>query len=384
MTRKVLYVSGSRADYGPARNTLRAIAADGRFLLEVLATAMHLDARHGFTVDEIVADGFSVATRVPALPDNDQLASMAAAIGVGLSGMSAEFARLRPDIVLLLGDRSEQLAAAVAAAVQNIPIAHLCGGSLSGSIDDSFRHAITKFAHCHLAAADEHADRIVRMGEAPESVHVVGVPGADLGLDVTHTAEEVRRLYGLAPGDRYLLVIQHPVTHSQADARAQISATLDAVVDIGMPALLANPNNDPGGRAIQEEMNAYAGRHRQLRILPPPKSRGLFASVMAHSAALVGNSSSSVAEAMSVALPVVNIGDRQRGREQHACWISVGHDRATIAAGIRRALTDVDYHRALRALSQTLVDRDHAAKVCSALAGLDLGIARRPKAFFLQ
>ena len=379
--RHVLYISGSRADYGPARHMLRAIQAHEELSLSVLVTGMHLDPAHGRSVQEVVSDGFHIAAEVKSHVTDDSLAGMAQTIGHGLSVMSREIERIRPDIVLVLGDRGEQLAAAIAAAVQNITIAHLCGGSLSGSIDDSFRHAITKFAHFHFPASEEHAARIRQMGEDPQAVRVVGMPGGDLRPDVTLSATEVRTQYGMPQNEPYLLVIQHSVTHSHADIEAQITETLEAVAQLDHATLLANPNNDSGGRVIMKLMRDYAKKYEHLIVLPPPNSRELFASIMAHCAVLIGNSSSAVSEAMSIPVPVVNVGERQRGREHLACWISVDYDRDEIQEAIRTALGDNEYNKALAIFASPLVRRNHAEDIAHALANLDLDRARQPKNF---
>ena len=337
--RRVLYISGSRADYGPARRLLLALQDQPDFSLSVLACGMHLDPIHGETWREIEADGLPIAERVHGRMSGDSLAAMSASVGLYLHGMSQAIARLSPDIVLVLGDRGEQLAGAMAAAFQNIVVAHLGGGSISGSIDDSVRHAITKFAHYHLAACEEHAQRIIQMGEEPARVHVVGFPGADLREEITASREGVCAKYRLPPDRPYLLVIQHAVTQQQEEAGPQIVETLEGVVASGYPVLLANPNDDAGGRTILGVMQAFADRHPQLRPLPPPRSREWFASVMAHAGALIGNSSSAVAEAMSVGLPVVNIGSRQQGRLRTANIIDVGYPQSEIIKGIQQAVS---------------------------------------------
>ena len=336
--RQVLYISGSRADYGPARRVLQAIQADPKLALSILVTGMHLDPVHGETWHEIAADGFTIAECVHGRVTGDSLTAMAASVGLYLYGMSQAIARIRPDIVLVLGDRGEQLAGAMAGAFLNIVVVHLCGGSISGSIDDSVRHAITKFAHYHLPAFEEHARCISQMGEDPATVRVVGLPGGDIRPDVTISRDEICTELGLPPDRPYLLVIQHSVTHSQAEASQQIAETLEAVVALGYPTLLANPNDDAGGRAILAKMREYAERYAYLHILPPQCSRERFASIMAHAGALVGNSSAGIVEAMSVGLPVVNIGDRQRGREYLAYLLNIGYDRAQIRQAVETAL----------------------------------------------
>jgi GDP/UDP-N,N'-diacetylbacillosamine 2-epimerase (hydrolysing) len=380
--RRVLYLSGSRADYGPARRVLQAIKASDDLELGVLVTGMHLDPVHGSTWEEISADGFSIAERVEGRVKGDSLATMAASVGLYLHEMSLALERLRPDILLVLGDRGEQLAGAMAAAFQNITVVHLCGGSLSGSIDDSVRHAITKFAHYHLPAFEEHARRIIQMGEMPERVRAVGLPGGDIRPDVTHTREEICLDYGLPTDEPYLLVVQHAVTQSQGEAEAQIIETLEAVVASGYHALLANPNDDAGGRAILSRMQEYARQHARLHILPPPRNRERYASVMAHAAAQIGNSSSGIVEAMSVSLPVINIGERQRGREHLSCLLNVAHDRSQILGAIKTALHDEEYRGRLQDFAARMGQHDTASLVLECLRELDVQAASRPKPFY--
>lgn len=375
-------MSGSRADYGPARRCLQAVQAAPELELQVLATGMHLDPLHGETWREIEADGFHIAARVGGREAGDSLAAMSASVGSFLHGMSLAIERIAPEVVLVLGDRGEALAGAMAGAFQNRAVVHLCGGSLSGSIDDSIRHAITKFAHYHLPAFDEHARRIVQMGEDPASVRVVGLPGADLRPDVALSADEVKAALGLPGGKPYLLVVQHSVTHSQGDAAAQIVETLEGVLQAGVPALLANPNDDAGGREILRVMHEYAARHPALRILEPPRSRERFVSIMAHAAALVGNSSSGMVEALSIPVPVVNVGDRQRGREHLSCALHVGYERGQVARAVHAALHDPAYRERLRRAHEERGALDTPSLVAAFLRDLDPAAGRRPKPFF--
>lgn len=382
--RRVLYISGSRADYGPARSVLRAIRDASDLDLSILVTGMHLDPQHGETWREIVADGFEIADRVPGRLSGDSPAIMAASMGLYLHGMSLSMARLQPDIVLVLGDRSEQLAGAMAAAFQNIVVVHLCGGTLSGSIDDSIRHAITKFAHYHLPGFEEAAKRIIQMGEPPNTVHVIGLPGGDIRPDVKFSREDICAEYHLPFDQKYLLVIQHSVTHAQEEAKVQIKETLEALAGMKYPSLLANPNDDAGGRSILAMMQEYAARSQHLHILSPPRSREKFASIMAHAGALIGNSSSAVVEAMSVGLPVVNIGERQQGREHLACWKNTPHQRDEIKRSIDQALHDKSYHLKLSEISQT-ISKQHASQqeqVVRLLKSLNLACANHHKPFY--
>jgi len=380
--RRIAYISGTRADYGPMRSTLARINEEPVFELGVIVTGMHLQAVHGDTIEEICRDGLAVVGRVPAHTEGDSPVAMAISIGKMLEGMAVELAEFEPDVVLTLGDRGEQVAAALAAALQNRVVVHLCGGSLSGSIDDSFRHAITKLAHYHLPACEEHARRIVQMGEPPDRVIIAGLPGADISKDARYSRDHVCSAYGLPVGQPYVLVIQHPVTQCWEETEQQITATLEAVVATGLPTLLANPNDDAGGRVILDHMRSWSLHHPQLKLLPPPASREMFASIMAHAGVLVGNSSCGVIEAASVDLPVVNIGERQRGREGYACAVNVGYQAKEILAGMRRALFDESYRMQVARFESDLVGPTERL-VVQALRDLDLAVARKPKPFHL-
>ena len=379
--RKVLYISGSRADYGPARRLLLEIQRNSDFELGVLVTGMHLDPNHGETWSEIEKDGLKIITKIHGRLVGDSLGAMAASLGLYLYGMSHAIESYEPDIVLVLGDRSEQLAGAMAAAFQNIAVVHLCGGTLSGSIDDSIRHAITKFSHYHFPMVQEAAQRILQMGENPEHISIVGLPGGNISPDVTYTSEQVCEKFSLPKEQPYILVIQHAVTQSQSEAVQQITETLEAVSSLNYPTLLANPNDDAGSKAISEQLMAYAEKYCHLKILHPPKSRELFASIMAHAGVLVGNSSSGIVEAMSVNTPVVNIGDRQRGRESLAYLLNTDYQQHAIVDAIRKALEDPHFVTGFQSFLSEGIINNTEDLIINRLATLELDISRNPKVF---
>ena len=379
--RKVLYISGSRADYGPARRLLLEIQRNSDFELGVLVTGMHLDPNHGETWSEIENDSLKIITKIHGRLVGDSLGAMAASIGLYLYGMSHAIESYEPDIVLVLGDRSEQLAGAMAAAFQNIAVVHLCGGTLSGSIDDSIRHAITKFSHYHFPMVHEAAQRILQMGENPENISIVGLPGGNISPDVTYTSEQIYEKFSLPKEQPYILVIQHAVTQSQSEAVQQITETLEAVSSLNYPTLLANPNDDAGSKAISEQLVAYAEKYCHLKILHPPKSRELFASIMAHAGVLVGNSSSGIVEAMSVNTPVVNIGDRQRGRESLAYLLNTDYQQDAIVDAIRKALEDPDFVAGFQSFLSEGIINNTEELVINQLATLELDISSNPKVF---
>jgi GDP/UDP-N,N'-diacetylbacillosamine 2-epimerase (hydrolysing) len=392
MPKRICVVTGSRAEYGLLRPIMRAVQGTHGLALQVVVTGMHLAREFGHTVDEVVADGFPIAARVPTVPREDTNAAMAASVGTGVRGMAAAFARLRPHVVLVLGDRVEAFAAATAAALSNLVVAHVHGGDRAqAGYDDYMRHAITKMAHLHFAATPQSARRIRRLGERPDCIWVVGAPG----LDEIRTAELppigdlLRRYLGIESAghtsavDRYLLVVQHPVSTRAAAAAREMLATLGAVRDVGLPALVIYPNSDPGARAMVSATTKGVRNLFQERFLTPflvpSVPRADYLGLLKHAAALVGNSSSGIIEAPSFKTPVVNVGDRQAGRERATNVVDVAPMRAAVAAGIRKALTDPAFRRRLARCRNPYGDGHAGERIARILAGVPLGEELRLK-----
>ena len=334
---------------------------------------MHLSPRHGRTVEEIREDGFAVDREVLMQVEGDTGKAMAKSLGLGTSGLAEAFASLDPDVVLLLGDRDEALAGALAAAHMNVPVAHVHGGdSMHGAIiDDSIRHAITKFAHLHFPVSELSAERVERLGEEPRRVTTVGAPGLDdvLAGEYDEPASVLER-HGLDPGEPLLLVVQHPVTTRPEEAGEQIAATLDAVESFDAQAVVIYPNSDAGGdRMIDEiESRGFDGRVRTFRSLP----RREYLGVMAAADAMVGNSSSGVIEAPSFSLPVVDVGPRQEGRERAANTLSVPHETDAIRAAIERCLTDETFRERVRECENPYDYGGAGERICERLAEVEL------------
>ena len=344
MTRRVAVVTGTRAEYGLLESSMRAIDAHADLDLLTVVTGMHLSPQHGMTVDEIEADGFAVDDRVHMQVDGDTGLTMAKSLGLGLSGLAESFGRLDPDVVLVLGDRDEALAAGVAAAHMNVPVAHVHGGdSMDGAIiDDSIRHALTKFAHLHFPVSRLSAERVEKLGEEPWRITTVGAPGLDAVLAGEYaSSDDVLERYGLDPTRPLALVVQHPVTTESDAAGEQMRATLDALDAFDdLQPVLVYPNSDAGGkRAIDViESHPVAERAHTARSLP----RRDFLGVMAAADVMVGNSSSGIIEAPSFGLPVVDVGPRQAGRQRADNVVSVAHDADAVEAAVERCLTDGD------------------------------------------
>jgi UDP-N-acetylglucosamine 2-epimerase (non-hydrolysing)/GDP/UDP-N,N'-diacetylbacillosamine 2-epimerase (hydrolysing) len=367
--RRVAVVTGTRAEYGLLSSSMRAVEAHEDLALDVVATGMHLSPQYGHTVDDVRADGFEVAREVPTLLDGDSGAAMAKSLGLGVSGLTDALAGLDPDVVLVLGDRGEAFAAGVAAAHMNTPVAHVHGGdSMAGAIiDDSIRHALTKFAHLHFPVTDRSAERIRNLGEEPWRVETVGAPGLDAVLDGAYDDPATVREDLDLPDGPLALVVQHPLTARPERAGEQMAATLDALDGLAVTPVVVYPNADAGGRRAIAEIERRDGLCA-FRSLP----RTTYLGLMAAADVMVGNSSSGVIEAPSLDLPVVDVGPRQEGRERADHTLRVPHEREAVREAVERCLTDGAFRRRV-ADCENPYDRGGAgARVADRLAAVDL------------
>ena len=340
--RRICVVTGSRAEYGLLHGLLNEIGDEPGLELKLVVTGMHLAPRFGLTVREIEDDGFTIAERVDIGLDGDSAAATARAMGLGVVGLGDAFERIAPDVVVVLGDRFEVLAAAQAALVARIPIAHIHGGELTeGAFDDSMRHAITKMAHLHFVAGPAHGARVAQLGEAPDRIFEVGA----LGLDNIARLEPLDRAALEAEidfrlGAGYLLVTYHPVTLSNdggARAVEELLSALDAFPD--RQVLVTGVNADPGHDRIGSRIAEYASARPERTRVCASLGRRLYLSAMKLCAAVIGNSSSGLIEAPAIGVPTVNLGSRQRGRERAPSVIDCAETRDAIAAAIRKALS---------------------------------------------
>lgn len=336
MTRSIWYITGTRADYGLMQATLRAIDGHPGLNLGLLVTGMHLDPACGETIREIETDGFRIIGRITAHEPTHSGAAMARGIGRMIGAFTDAMEAGRPDVVLLLGDRGEMLAAAIAAVHLNIPVAHIHGGERSGTVDEPVRHAISKLSHLHLVATEEARERLRRMGERPDAIHVVGAPGL-VGLtelayqDRTELAVEA----GLDPKGAIALFVYHPVLQ-EAEMSGQVAmAILDALASFGYQTVALKPNSDGGSEQIRAVLDAHAG-HPAI-IVATHFDRKLFASWMAVADVIIGNSSAGIIEAASFGTPVINVGGRQAMRLRNGNVRDVGSNRTEIFA----ALSDI-------------------------------------------
>jgi UDP-hydrolysing UDP-N-acetyl-D-glucosamine 2-epimerase len=342
--KKVCVVVGSRANYSSIKSVMSAVAEHSDLQLQLIVGASALLDRYGTVLDLIERDGFVPDEKVFMLIEGETPSTMAKSTGLGLLELPTAFERLEPDVVITVGDRFETMATALAATYMNIPLAHTMGGEVSGNIDESIRHAVTKFAHVHFPASQDAATRIIRMGEDPASVHVVGCPRMDLVADVL--AAESDGLCGIfehGVGGRFaldrpfLMVSQHPVTDEYGDGERQIAETLAAVDRAGLPAIVLWPNADAGSEHVARGLRKFREHEDDSRLhffknLPTSD----YVKLMARTTCLIGSSSSAIREGAFIGTPSVNIGSRQAGRERGANVLDAGYDREEILAAIQQ------------------------------------------------
>lgn len=344
LPRRICVVLVDRANYGRMHPVMRSIEQDPDLeLLTVCAGTMLLE-RFGQAERIVEADGFRVDSRIYLEVEGSVPVTMAKGIGLGIIEFSSEFHRLRPDVVLLIGDRYEALAAAIAAAYMNLPIAHIQGGEVSGSIDESARHAITKFAHLHFPSTERSAEFIRRMGERPDMVFNVGCPSGDYirALDVSLPKDLFERIGvggGIDPDQPFLLVIYHPVTTRFGEARRQAEQLLEALHQLQTPTVWIWPNIDAGADDISKALRVYR-EHHDARWLHLVKNLDpvTFQKCLKVTACAIGNSSSFVRDSTFSGTPVVLVGDRQTGREHGENLVSVPAETARIVEAARAQL----------------------------------------------
>lgn len=328
---------------------MQAIRDHADLELQVVATGMHLSDRYGSTIDEIRADGFEVNATPRMLVEGDTGAAMAKSLGVGVQAFVDTFELLDPDIVLVLGDRDEPLAAALASAHMNTPVAHIHGGDAAkgATIDESIRHALTKFSHLHFPASKASATRIERLGEEPWRVTTVGAPGLDRITDDRYEdPEALAKGYGLDTEQSTILVVQHPLTRAPGDAGRQMRQTLQAIQSFDAQLIFIHPNSDAGRADIVSEIESVEDQENVWVFENLPRCEYLALLDLAD--VLVGNSSSGIIEAPSLGLPVVDVGPRQAERERAENTVSCKHDEKAIRDAVANALDESAQARAER------------------------------------
>ena len=352
MKKKICVVVGSRANYSSIKSALIAIQKHPKLELQLVTGASAVLDRYGNVSELIERDGLPITARFFMLLEGESPLTMAKSTGLGVIELTTIFDNLRPDVVLTVGDRFETMATTLSAAYMNIPLAHTMGGEVSGTIDESIRHAVTKFAHIHFPASRDARDRIIKLGEPAETVHLVGCPRIDLVKAILEESPEkhLKGLFAEGVGEPlnldqpFVLISQHPVTTEFGEGEKQITATLEVVRELGLPAIVLWPNSDAGSEDISRGIRKW--REKKLdrgmhffKNLPT----STYIHLMARTACLVGNSSSGIREGAFIGTPVVNLGSRQTQRERGKNVLDAHHDRESIHSAIQKQLNHGRY-----------------------------------------
>lgn len=369
--KKIAVITGTRADYGIYYPILKAILAHPNLKLFLIVTGSHLSPKFGNTVDEILKDGFKIKAKVDMLLDGDTGSAMARSLGTGIIGITQVLESIKPHMLLILGDRGEMLAGAIAGVHMNIIVAHIHGGEVSGTVDEPLRHAITKLSHIHLVATDESAQRIIKLGEQKDAVFVVGAPGLDtiINQELIDPITTAKR-FNLDISRSILLVLQHPVTTEVKEASWQMKQTMEALVELSMQTILILPNSDAGGQAMIKTIKKYAHYPfiQSFQNLPHIE----YLSLMKIANVMIGNSSSGIIEAPSFHLPVVNIGTRQQGRQRAKNIIDVTYDKTEIIKAINKALFNSNFKEKVRNCLNPYGDGKAGPKIAKILSQIKI------------
>jgi len=372
--RRVCVVTGSRAEYGLLYWVIRELHEDPEVTLQLVATGMHLSPEFGLTYRAIEADGLPIARMVEMLLSSDTAVGIVKSVGIGVIGFADVFSELKPDVVVVLGDRYEILAAAQAAFFMGISIAHIHGGELTeGSIDEVIRHTITKMSRYHFVAATAYARRVIQLGESPETVFDVGAPTLDnISRLALLSREELSEALKFDLSRPFLLATLHPVTRGTAAAAGGMGAMLQALDAFPeYRVLITRPNADPGNRELTQLLDQFAQAQTERVLLATSLGNLNYLSALRHCEAVVGNSSSGIVEAPAMGKPTVNIGSRQKGRLKADSIIDCGETSEEIAAALRRALSP--QFKAMAARTRSLYGTAGAStRIVSMLKRLDL------------
>ncbi len=374
MRRKICIVTGTRAEYGLFYWLMKAIQADSDLELQIIATGMHLSPEFGLTYRQIEEDGFKINKKIEMLLSSDTPVGISKSMGLGMIGFAEAYDELKPDILVLLGDRFEIFCAAGAACVSRIPIGHIHGGETTrGAVDEAFRHSITKMSHLHFTATDEYRKRVIQLGESPDRVFNVGALGIEnIRKLPLLSREDLEKEIGFSLGQQYILVTYHPVTLEQATAQTQFQNLLDAIDTIdGLRVIFTKSNADTEGRIINQMIDEYVTTETNAAISFTSMGQLRYLSAMKHVEAVVGNSSSGIVEAPSFKVPTVNIGDRQKGRIQTKSVINCSPAKEAIVKSIKQALS-TEFRQSLQNLRNPYEGENTAKTIKETIRHFDL------------
>lgn len=374
MKRNLCIVTGSRAEFSLLKGVIELLREDKDLNLSLVATGMHLSPEFGSTFQEIIHDGFHIDYFVESLLSGDTPAMISKSIGLGIIGFSDAFKILKPDLVLVLGDRYEIFSASTAALVANIPIAHLYGGEVTrGSIDDAFRHSITKMAHLHFVSTDFYKNRIMQLGEDPDKVFVVGSLGVEnINKVKKYSKLELQREIDFIFGERNLLVTYHPETTGFGSPKSQLKEMLLALSEFpDIHLIFTMPNADSGNAELIRLINEFVHQRENARFYKSLGQKKYFSCIQ-YVDGVLGNSSSGIIEVPSFLKGTINIGNRQQGRVQGATIINCNPEKEQVITSIKK-LYSAQFHSTLKDAKSPYDGQDSACKIYRKLKQIDIG-----------
>ena len=369
--RNVFVVTERRADFSRFKPILELISDDVYLNYDLVVTGIHLLDSHGKTINEIKDGGFKVFKTVRMFEDNvdrDSGAEMTVALGRVTMGLVKAIEDSKPDIILSGFDIGANLAVSIAGAHMNIPVVHIQGGEVSGTIDESIRHAVSKFSHYHLVSNNDAKNRLIKMGEIPKHIFVVGCPSIDAMLDIDISSSvEIKKKFNIDVHKKFFLVLQHPVTTELHNAKKQIKETLKAVKKSGVESVLIYPNNDAGSQAIIGEI-----KNSNIKYFPTLSLKD-YVSLLSYTTALIGNSSSGIHETATFKVPTINIGTRQQGRLRPENVIDVDYEEYEITGAINKILNDKKFLKDVKYCINPYGDGRSASRIIDILKKINIG-----------
>ena len=371
MKKKIAVIASSRATYGYKKKLIGLIQKSPKLELQLIVTGMHLLKEYGLSIREIEADGYPVAAKVEMMVGGDTPSAWAKSIGLEIQNLAQVFSMFQPDLVLVTGDRAEMFAAATTAAYMNIPVAHIQAGDVSGHIDGSARHAITKLSHIHFASCEDSAKRVECLGEEPWRIFDVGAPQLDAIIhDPKLSREQVEEKLKIDLDNPTALIIQHPVLAESDKAYWHMKETMSTLEKLALQSIIIYPNVDVGGMEVIRAIKEY--EHLPFIHGYENLERQIFISLLKEAVVVIGNSSCGILEAPSFKLPAVNIGTRQRGRMQANNVINVDYNQKQIEEGIQKALQDKDFKKSLKTCINPYGDGHSSERIIKILDDIEI------------
>ena len=370
MKKSILGITGIRSDYDIMSSVFRAISKHKDLSLKLVVTGAHLSSAYGYTVKEVVADGFTIAEEIENLINGNHLSSRVKGLAIQLQSLVQTVARVKPDMLLVLGDREEALTTAIVGSYMNIPVAHVGGGDrVVGNIDDQVRHAVSKLSHIHFTMSHDSKERLIRLGEQPFRIFNVGNPGLDRIVETPNISciELSHRLgFEICEQEPFVMLIQHVLSSEVECAYDQMKISLEAIKELGIKTIVSYPNTDAGGQDIIRAIGEYTS----LPFLYVAKNipRLEFINLLRRASCLLGNSSAGILEAPFLKLPVINVGNRQKERFHSENIQFIAHDQTAIVTALRRAIFDLDYRNQVFSCSNFYGEGNSSIKIADILA----------------